>query len=233
MKKQRNSTTEEVNDVLAIIAGQFLVVALKGDKKSLAMFRDGYVAHCHKLLGDESSLALENRTLMACRTFITAMASRYGWDANATNDLSAAVEDACRAWLAEDHSSSAIEKLRVIDIWSGVTSCTAKNSVIPLSLLDYTLMALIPIVCASEISNTVAAISKVSAHDADLLMGVDTALGKCVSRMCCGIELGGAIENELKLAILLHLPKDDGRIAAIEGLVYKMLQRQYANMEVK
>ena len=232
MKEQRSSMSENAKDVLAIIAGQFLVVALKGDTRSLAQFREGYVAHCNKLLGSLTQDELERETVAAGRAFTAILAKRYGWDSNATAQLSEYVEKACRAWVSEADVSPFIEKLRIIDAWSGITSCTTERAVIPLSLLDYVLMVLLPVVCGQEIRTAVTALLDFGTYEVETLEAVDAALAACVSRLCCGINMSDAMMQELKLAVLLHFPKDNGRLSANEGLAYKLLQRQYANMGV-
>lgn len=232
MKEQRSSMSENAKDVLAIIAGQFLVVALKGDTRSLAQFREGYVAHCNKLLGTLTQTELESETVAAGRAFAAILAKRYGWDSNAAALLSEYVEKACEAWVSEADVSPFIEKLRIIDAWSGITSCTTERAVIPLALLDYVLMLLLPIVCGQEIRTAVTALMDFGTYEVENLEGVDAALAACVSRLCCGINMSNAMMQELKLAVLLHLPKDNGRLSTNEGLAYKLLQRQYANMGV-
>ena len=232
MKEQRSSMSENAKDVLAIIAGQFLVVALKGDTRSLAQFREGYVAHCNKLLGTLTQTELESETVAAGRAFAAILAKRYGWDSNAAALLSEYVEKACEAWVSEADVSPFIENLRIIDAWSGITSCTTERAVIPLALLDYVLMLLLPIVCGQEIRTAVTALMNFGTYEVENLEGVDTALAACVSRLCCGINMSDAMMQELKLAVLLHLPKDNGRLSTNEGLAYKLLQRQYANMGV-
>ena len=232
MKEQRNSMSENAKDVLAIIAGQFLVVALKGDTRSLAQFREGYVAHCNKLLGTLTQTELESETVAAGRAFTAILANRYGWDSNAAALLSEYVEKACEAWVSEADVSPFIEKLRIIDAWSGITSCTTERAVIPLALLDYVLMVLLPVVCGQQIRAAVTALLDFGTYEVETLETVDAALADCVSHLCCGINMSNAMLNELKLAVLLHLPKDNGRLSANEGLAYKLLQRQYANMGV-
>lgn len=232
MKKQRNSMSDNVKDVLAIIAGQFLVIALKGDTQSLAQFRKGYVVHCNKLFGSMTQGDLESETAAAGRAFTAILAKRYGWDSNATVQLSEYVEKACRAWVSEADVSPFIEKLRIIDAWSGITSCTTERAVIPLALLDYVLMLLLPVVCGQQIRTAVTALLDFGTYEVEALEAVDAALAECVAHLCCGINMSNAMLNELKLAVLLHLPKDNGRLSANEGLAYKLLQRQYANMGV-
>ena len=224
--------SENAKDVLAIIAGQFLVVALKGDTRSLAQFREGYVAHCNKLLGTLTQTELESETVAAGRAFAAILTKRYGWDSNAAALLSEYIEKACEAWVSEADVSPFIEKLRIIDAWSGITSCTTERAVMPLALLDYVLMLLLPIVCGQEIRTAVTALMDFGTYEVENLEGVDAALAACVSRLCCGINMSDAMMQELKLAALLHLPKDNGRLSTNEGLAYKLLQRQYANMGV-
>ena len=231
MKRQKDSASEARN-ALAVVSGQFLVVALKGDAETLAELRQGYVAHFAKLrdmglIGD-----LVSETVAAGRAFTRIMGSRYGWDENAVARLSSCVEDVCRAWASESDIAEAIGRLRVVDAWSGLVACTAKGASMPLSLLDYVLMTLLPVVCSAEIPVAAKAVWTLSDFAVESLDAVDEALEACVSRLCCGIGLKGDLRNELKLAVLLHLPKDEGRLAANAGFAYKMLQRQYANMEV-
>lgn len=233
MKQQRNSVDEDVKDILAIIVGQFLVVALKGDAKALAEYRKGYVAHFAKLHGADLNADLISETVTAGRAFTRIMGSRYGWDDHAVARLSSCVEDVCRAWVSELDIAEAIGRLRVVDAWSGIAACTAKNASMPLSLLDYVLMTLLPVVCSAEILVAAKAVWGLSDFTVEALEVIDAALEACVSRLCCGIGLKVDLRNELKLAILLHFPKDEGRLSANAGFAYKMLQRQYANMEVK
>lgn len=233
MKKQRNYADEEVKNILAIIVGQFLVVALKGDIETLKEFRRGYVAHFEKLRGAGLNADFVSETVAAGRAFTRIMGSRYGWDENAVARLSSCVEDVCRAWVSDSDIAEAIWHLRGVDAWSGLVSCTVKNASIPLSLLDYVLMTLLPIVCPVEIPVAAKAVWALSEFTVEALEAVDAALDSCVSRLCCGIDLKSDLRNELKLATLLHLPKDDGCLSANAGFAYKMLQRQYANMEVK
>lgn len=230
MKEGRGSMSNNANDVLTIIAGQFLLIALKGDMRSLALFREGYVAHCNKLLGVLSQAELATETATAGRAFTELLAKRYGWDPNATSLLSAYVEDACRAWAMGTDVSPVIEKLRIVDAWSGIASCTAEGAAIPLALLDYVLMTILPIVCGQEIRMAVRALSEFSTYEVGSLEAVDVALGVCASRLCCGITISDNLLRELKLAILLHLPKDSGCLSTSGGVAYKLLQRQYANM---
>ena len=233
MKKQRNYADEDVKNILAIIVGQFLVVALKGDTKTLKEFRRGYVAHFEKLRGAGLNADLVSETVAAGRAFTRIMGSRYGWNDDAVARLSSCVEEVCRAWASDSDIAEAVGRLRVVDAWSGIAACTAKNASMPLSLLDYVLITLLPVVCSAEISVVAKAVWQLSDLTLESLEAIDVDLEACVSRLCCGIDLKSDLRNELKLAILLHLPKDEGRLSANAGFAYKMLQRQYANMEVK
>lgn len=225
--------SDNTENVLTILVGQFLVLALKGDTRALAQFRDGYFAHSAKLFDSRTQVDLEAKTVTAGHAFVALLAKRYGWDANAASLLSLCVEDVCRAWISGADISSAVRRLRIIDVWSGVASSTHAGSKIPLSLLDYILMVLLPVVCASEVRTVVSALVAFRTYECDGLRTVDEALAVCVSHLCCGVKIGTATQNELKLAVLLHLPKDEGRLSANSGLAYKMLQCQYANTGVK
>lgn len=225
--------TDNIKNVLTILMGQFLLVALKGDIPSLEAFRKGYRAHCAKLLESPTQEELERATVEAGGAFTAILAKRYAWDSDAAAQLSACVETVCQAWILEQDVVPSIEKLRIIDAWSGISSCTSERAVIPLALLDYVLMTLLPVVCEKEIRTAVDVLWKLDdTYDVEALDAIDNALDACVSRLCCGITLRDAIRRELKLAVLLHLPKDSGRLSANEGLAYKLLQRQYAKMEV-
>lgn len=232
MKKQRSSMTENVDDTLAVIAGQFLVIALKGDSEALSNFRNGFVRHFEKHFVTKGKPEIVSGFVDAGRKFTAIMSSRYGWDEDAAALLASHVANACREWVSAEDTASSIAKLRTIDLWSGIVSSSSMRATMPLSLLDYVMMTLLPVVCPEGVREVVmSAVSLMSGDDG--ISKVDEALGKCVKCLCCGIALSQRIENELKLVVLLHMPKDTGILSANSGLAYKLLQRQYANMEVK
>lgn len=232
MKKQRSSLTENVADTLSVIAGQFLVIALKGDSEALSSFRNGFVRHFEKHFVTKGKLEIVSGFVDAGRRFTAIMGSRYGWDENAAAMLAAHVANACRDWVSAENAASSIAKLRTVDLWSGIVSSTSMRATMPLSLLDYVMMTLMPVVCSEGIREVATGVVNLMSGD-DGIPKLDEALGKCVKRLCCGVALPKRVENELKLVALLHMPKDTGILSANAGLAYKILQRQYANMEVK
>lgn len=230
MKGQDVFLIDNESRVLSIVAGQFLIIVLKGDVGAITLFRKGYIAHFRKLFGVLTQEELEKKTVTAGRDFVAILAKHFGWESNAAECLSECVESTCHAWLSDGDISPYVEKLRIIDAWSGIASCTVRRPVIPLSLLDYILMLLLPIVCGQEIRVAVKSLADFGADNNESLEAVDEALTACVSRLCCGIRMNESMLRELKLAVLLHLPKDNGFLSANEGMAYKMLQCQYANM---
>ena len=231
MKMQKSGTCKQ--NVLAILVGQFLVLALKGDNKVLSEFRIGYLNHYAKYFGSEGESDAVEDTISAAHAFTDILASRYGWNEDAATLLASKVESVCRDWISGRDAFMAIEQLRTVDLWSGIISCVTANNKIPLSLLDYIVMTLIPVLCHDEIAETTDALIKIMTSQSNPIDVVDKALGKCVKRMCCGIALPKALDNELRLIVLLHMPKDEGLLSSNAGFAYKLLQRQYAKEEVK
>ena len=62
---------------------------------------------------------------------------------------------------------------------------------------------------------------------------IDGQLQKIVSRLCFGLVLDRVPSNDLKLAVLLHLPIDDGIIASNIGFVYELLNQKYRHEEAR
>ena len=218
---------------LAIIAGQCLVVFLKGDNRMLANLREGYVDHWHKLQCAGHEIDIIEDTVAAGRMFTEIMGSRYGWINDSVELLSCKIEGVFRSWLSGNDPTSLISNLRVVDLWSGISSGISATHSIPLSLLDYVVMTLLPIVCAEEVCKTAMALTAFMQERGDPSKAVDAALGECVTRLCCGVAMSKALERELKLVVLLHMPKNEGILSANAGFAYKMLQRQFAKEEVK
>lgn len=225
MKKPTDSMTDKCG-VLPVIIGQFLILALKGDAKSLENFRKGYVLHFGQLPGADD---LIEDTVSAGCAFVEILGSRFGWHPAATALLAGKVGDVCRAWIAGEDASPRIANLRTVDLWSGLVSCTSGTPSIPLSFLDCIVMTLLPVVCASEIRTVAELLAGFMQKEENSIRDLDEALGKCVARLCCGVEIPGTLERELKLVVLLHLPKDEGVLSANAGFAYKLLQRQFDN----
>ena len=218
---------------LAIIAGQSLVVFLKGDNRAIASFREGYVEHWHKLQGSQPEIDIVEETVAAGRTFAEILSRRYGWNSDAVEMLSRKIEDVLRPWLSGNDPAWPVSDLRVVDLWCGISSGVCATHPIPLSLLDYVVMTLLPIVCAKEVRKTAMELTAFMKERDNPTKAVDAALGECVKRLCCGIAMSKDLERELKLVVLLHMPKNEGILSANAGFAYKMLQRQFAKEEVK
>ena len=224
--------TEEENNALVVLAGQVLLVRLKGGSRAADLFRTKYLAHVQKMLGVASLDEIANVTADASAGFAELLCCRYGVRKESLVDLISLVRTSARAWVVDASEDDAVASLRVIDAWSGFASVIEKGPPCPLSLVDESLEILLPIVCAEEVGLAVESLWAVVADAVEDLEGVDAALEACVRKLVGGVELERREMNELKLIVLLHLPKGDDRLAACEGLVYSVLKEDFAEGEV-
>lgn len=224
---------EEITNAMTVLAGQILLVQLKGDEQALERFRTKYLTHITNFFGLNSREEIISETTKASRRFAALLARRYGMERKAAECMISLLANAASEWIAGVKSDNVENALLRIDAWSGFASVTANGVPCPLSLVDETLEILLPIICGDEVRAAVESVWAVGTDVEESLEGLEAALEACVSKLVGGVDLAERVMDELKLIVLLHLPKEDEQLAAYEGMAYGTLKGEYAQKEVK
>ena len=125
--------------------------------------------------------------------------------------------------------------MRVVNAWSGLSSCLSTDLPMPLSLLDYLLDVILPVLAGGMISELCDAIDslfldKGAEYDTKL---IEEKLEIIIKRICFNSCLERPAMGELSLAVLMHLPKTNKDFSLKTGFLYKILQTKFAHMEDK
>ncbi len=227
---------DERDNVLIIWAGQLVLFCLKCDEHDLKLLAPSLREHLSGILKSDSSRYCCEKFSAASKDFAELLGQRFSFATEATDILGLHFSELASSVVSGGEFNQTIQTLRTIDAWSGLTSCTSRIHV-PRTLLDYVLDALLPIVASQDILLLYHMISLLFddtiKNNAPSPEDIDGQLQKIVSRLCFGGALDHEPSNDLKLAVLLHLPKDDGAVASNIGFVYELLKQKYRHEEAR
>lgn len=231
--KHGNSTEKE--DVLTIWIGQLLIFALKADAHDLVLLQNDFNSKLESLLGANDPTTIHNLVCRATDNLCTLIGNRFSWQQEAIDLLALKAKNFTVNFVACNEYSEALNNLRVVNAWSGLSSCLSTNLPMPLSLLDYLLDVILPVLAGGMISDLCDAIDslfleKGGEYDTDL---IEEKLEIIVKRICFNSCLERPVMGELSLAILMHLPKTNKDFSLKTGFLYKTLQTKFAHMEDK
>jgi hypothetical protein len=167
--------------------------------------------------------------------FCDKLGERFSLATEATDLLKIKLNKTFQYVLRNQQYETAIAELRTIDLVSGL-SASLNGTQMPLSLLDYVLDMILPYTGGEALLNLVQSVDqafdKEIAED-DLLLQINTVLTQLVKQLRFGLTCSDKTEYELKLAILMHLPKDDKDFAMKTGYMFKLFQLKQITLEVQ
>ena len=231
--KHGNSTEKE--DVLTIWIGQLLIFALKADAHDLVLLQNDFNSKLESLLGTNDPTTSHNFVCRATDNLCAVIGQRFSWQQEAIDLLALKAKNFTVNFVACNEYLEALNNLRVVNAWSGLSSCLATNLPMPLSLLDYLLDVILPVLAGGMISDLCDVIDsllldKSGEYDTEL---IEKKLESIVKRICFNSCLERPVMGELSLAILMHLPKNNKDFSLKTGFLYKILQTKFAHMENK
>lgn len=231
--KHGNSTEKE--DVLTIWIGQLLIFALKADAHDLVLLQNDFNSKLESLLGTNVPTTSHNLVCRATDNLCTLIGKRFSWQQEAIDLLASKAKNFTANFVACNEYSEALNNLRVVNAWSGLSSCLSTDLPMPLSLLDYLLDVILPVLAGGMISELCDAIDslfldKGAEYDTKL---IEEKLEIIIKRICFNSCLERHAMGELSLAILMHLPKTNKDFSLKTGFLYKILQTKFAHMEDK
>lgn len=228
-----NSTEKE--NVLTIWIGQLLIFALKADAHDLVLLQNDFKSKLESLLGTNDPTMSHNLVCRATDNLCNLIGKRFSWQQEAIDLLASKAKNFTVNFVASNEYSEALNNLRVVNAWSGLSSCLSTNLPMPLSLLDYLLDVILPVLASgmiSELCNVIDSLflDKSGKDDTDL---IEEKLEIIVKRICFNSCLERPEMEELSLAVLMHLPKTNKDFSLKTGFLYKILQTKFAHMEGK
>lgn len=232
--KQKNSWIDASN-VMTIWLGQLLVFGLKADAHDLVLLRHDFDTRVRELLKTENLPAIREAVCKAGDQLCDIMGKRFSWSKDAVDLFSAKARAFFIAFAEGQDYIGALENLRIVDSWSGLSSCLRQKLPMPLSLLDYVLDIILPVLSADLIPDLCREIDlmftgKPDEYDTNK---AEQKLIAVVKRICFNSCLEPAAMNELSLAVLMHLPKNNKDFSLKTGYLYKILQAKFAHEEDK
>ena len=231
--KHRNSTEKE--DVLTIWIGQLLIFALKADAHDLVLLQNVFNSRLKSLLETNDLVTSNNLVCRATEKLCYLVGKRFAWQQEAIDLLASKTKSFTVNFVACNDYSGALNNLRVVNAWSGLSSCLSTNLPMPLSLLDYLLEIILPVLAGGMIADLCNGIDSLfldatGEYDTDL---IEDELETIVKRICFNSCLERPAMRELSLAVLMHLPKTNKDFSLKTGFLYKILQEKFAHMEEK
>lgn len=231
--KHGNSTEKE--DVLTIWIGQLLIFALKADAHDLVLLQNDFNSKLESLFGANDPTTSRNLVCRATDNLCTLIGNRFSWQQEAIDLLALKSKNFTVNFVACNEYSAALNNLRVVNAWSGLSSCLSTNLPMPLSLLDYLLDVILPVLAGGMISDLCDVIDslfldKGGEYDTNVIQEELEAIAK---RICFNSSLDRLAMGELSLAILMHLPKTNKDFSLKTGFLYKILQAKFVHMEDK
>ena len=230
-----SSTNSDKQNVLAIWIGQLSLFSLKCDLHDLLLLRHDFIDRMAEL-GISRNPAIQKEALLSgTSTFCAIVKQRFSLREEAAELFEQKLKSFISAFLDGKDMENPISELRVTDAWCGLSS-SLSNFPMPLSLLDYILDIVLPVVAAEQVKAVCLPIDKMftdSSPDSHLLENIDDILGQITCRLCFNANLDTTPCNELKLAILMHLPHGNKDFSMKTGYVFKLLQMKYSHTEVK
>ena len=231
--KHGNSTEKE--NVLTIWIGQLLIFALKADAHDLVLLQNNFKSKLESLLEINDPTTNNNLVCQATDNLCAIVGKRFSWQQEAIDLLASKAKNFTVSFVACNEYSEALNNLRVVNAWSGLSSCLSTNLPMPLSLLDYLLDVILPVLAGEMISDLCDVIDslflgKSGEYDTDL---IEEKLETIVKRICFNSCLARPAMGELSLAVLMHLPKNNKDFSLKTGFLYKILQAKFTHMENK
>lgn len=222
-------------NVIIIWIGQMLTICLKGDKDDIQTAMAAMQNKIGELFNIYSIQEQEKLISYATSAFCDKLGERFSLATEATDLLKIKLNKTFQNVLGNQQYETAIAELRTIDAVSGLTA-SLNGTQMPLSLLDYVLDMMLPYTGGEALRNLVQCIDqafdKEIAED-DLLLQINTILTQLVKQLRFGLACSDKTEYELKLAILMHLPKDDKDFAMKTGYIFKLFQLKQITLEVQ
>ena len=230
-----DSLTDSPKAVVVIWVGQLLTICLKGDKDDIQAAMAAMRNKIGKLFNIYSIQEQEKLISHATIVFCDKLGERFSLATEATDLLKIKLNKTFQYVLRNQQYETAIAELRTIDLVSGL-SASLNGTQMPLSLLDYVLDMILPYTGGEALLNLVKSVDqafdKEIAED-DLLLQINTILTQLVKQLRFGLACSDKTEYELKLAILMHLPKDDKDFAMKTGYMFKLFQLKQITLEVQ
>ena len=229
--KQENSTN--TLDVLTIWLGQLLILGLKADEHDLVLLRGVFSSRLHALLETDNVSAIQNAICQANEQLCNTMGQRYSWNKEGINLLALKTSSFFLAFESGQNYIAPLTNLRIVDAWSGLSSCLNGNVPTPLSLLDYIMDTILPVLSTEQVSDLCEEIDELfveplGEYDTTKL---ESILDNISKRICFNSSLEQSAMNEINLAVLMHLPKTNKDFSLKTGYLYKILQAKYAQEE--
>ena len=230
-----DSLTNSEKNVIIIWVGQLLTICLKGDKNDIQTAMAALRNKIGELFNISSSQEQEKLICLATVVFCNKLGERFSLATEATDLLKIKLNKTFQNILHNQQYDAAIAELRTVDFLSGLSS-SLNGTKMPLSLLDYILDMILPYIGGDTLGNLLQSIDqafdKEIAED-QLLLKINTILTQLVKQLRLGLPSSTKTEYELKLAILMHLPKDDKDFAMKTGYIFKLFQLKQITLEVQ
>ncbi len=233
MKHADSRIESEENNVFIIWFGQLLIYGLKCDTHDLAILRPDFIRHMETIAGTQPIVSMQRLLEEAASKFVNIMQTRFELDINATALLYENFQIFMNSFLKGEDCLECLSKLRTVDAWSGLSSCLT-NKKMPLSLLDYILDIILLPVSSDLLPELVHSIDELFLTNENANIDkIDKSLDAVAKRLCFNSNLDYSQNNELKLAIMCHLPKEDNDFSMKTGYAFKLLRMHYELTEAK
>lgn len=224
----------EKNNVLTIWLGQLIVFSLKADRHDILLLRNNFQMRLKELLGIPGTDVQKKAIFIAVDNLCSLLGQKFSWDSNASQLLSVKMKNFCDNFIAAESFDDSLAELRVVDAWSGLASCLISCQQVPLSLVDYILEVLLPVLTGDWLTafyKTLNTLFVADRENQDVMLDIEQHLDVMVKRLCFNAFPNKSACNQFKLAILMHLPKGDEETCLKMGYVYKILQAKYNHEE--
>lgn len=231
---QENSINSDHQNILLIWAGQLLIFSLKCDLHDLLILRGEFIKRMTELGIPADESFQKKAFLSGVSAFCLILKKRFSLQDDAAELLDQKLKSFAEAFWDGEGMEKPLSELRVTDAWSGLSSCLSKFPM-PLSLLDYSLDIILPVVTSEQVKKVCLLTDKLfSDKSSDTLIDeIDGSLEEMTCHLCFNSNLDTVPCQELKLAILMHLPHDDKDFSMKKGYLFKILQSKYSHWEAK
>lgn len=224
--KKEHTLMKEDNFALPILTGQLFIYCLKCREDELRLLYPRLQKHIMEETGGNVETVLDD----AFKAFLDKFKARYSLESVVADILHQKFIALFRQLSAKNNYSEELATLKITDAWAGLSGALRMNPV-PCSLLDYFIEMVLPFfVTKEELASCQAHIDNVFKNDDDPLASIDNILGQIANRFCFQTALSA--NNEVKLAILLHLPQTNSALGVKTGIVFQMLKLSYTKEDV-
>ena len=235
IEKVQKDSIDKIN-VLTIWLGQLIVFSLKADQQDIVLLRSVFKDRLKELLATSNPEVLKRTIFTASDKLCFLLGDKFSWDANASQLLTSKMKAFLGDFLADEDFSASLADLRVVDAWSGLSSCMEGKYPMLLSLVDYILEILLPVMAGDWIIpfyKELDALFTDGYDNLEIVGNLERRLDIIIKRICFNSYPNKNACNQLKLAILMHLPKENENICLKMGYLFKTLQAQYKHEEVQ